>query len=280
MRVCASPRAGSGCVPEGDTVWLAGHNLRRALAGERLVRSDFRVPRYATTDLSGRKVLDVASRGKHLLWRLDDGLSLHTHFMMDGTWHLYRRGQRWRSPAFEARVVLETERWQAVGFRLPVLDLIATKREDEVVGHLGPDLLGDDWDADEATARLEARSGMAIGEALLDQTVMAGVGNVYRCELCFLRGLDPWTPVSEVPDRRGVIDLAKRLLELNRHSARHVTTGVDRPGRTHWVYGRQGMPCRRCGSAVRKPDQPSYGSERIVFWCPSCQPSQERKGAS
>jgi endonuclease VIII len=265
-------------VPEGDTVWLAGYNLRRALAGEQLVRSDFRVPRHATTDLSGRRILEVVSRGKHLLWRFDDGLSLHSHFLMDGSWHLYRRGQRWRSPGFEARVVLETESWQAVGFRLPVVDLIETAREDEIVGHLGPDLLGDDWDADEAAARLTARTDMTIGEALLDQTVMAGVGNVYRCELCFLRGLDPWTPVPDVADRRGVVDLAKRLLELNRHSARHVTTGVDRPGRTHWVYGRKGKACRRCGTFIRRAGQPSYGSERIVYWCPSCQHSRERKG--
>ena len=267
-------------MPEGDTVWLAGHNLRQALAGDELVRTDFRVPRYATTDLSGRRTLDVGSRGKHLLWRFERDLTLHTHFMMDGSWHLYRHGQRWRSPGFEARVVLETEKWQAVGFRIPVLDLVPTEREDDVVGHLGPDLLGDDWDPEEATARLEARTEMAIGEALLDQTVMAGVGNVYRCELCFLRGLDPWTPVSEVADHRGVVDLAKRLLEVNRYSARHVTTGVDLPGRTHWVYGRKDEPCRRCGTPIRKADQSSYGSERIVYWCPSCQASQERIGGS
>ena len=269
-------------MPEGDTVWLAGHNLRRALAGQELVRTDFRVPRYATTDLLGRTILDIASRGKHLLWRLTGDLTLHTHFRMDGAWHLYRRGQRWRSPAFEARVVLETEAWQAVGFRMPVLDLIATEREGELVGHLGPDLLGDDWDPVEATARLGARGDMPIGEALLDQTVMAGVGNVYRCELCFLRGLDPWTPVADVPDHRGVVDLAKRLMEANRHSARHVTTGVDRPGRSHYVYGRRGRPCLRCGTPIRTADQPSYGSKRILYWCPSCQASQsasqKRKG--
>jgi formamidopyrimidine-DNA glycosylase len=269
-------------VPEGDTVWLAGHNLRRALAGHELVRTDFRVPRYATTDLSGRRVLDIVSRGKHLLWRLGGDVTLHTHFKMDGSWHLYRRGQRWRSPAFEARAVLETESWQAVGFRMPILELIETERENEVVGHLGPDLLGDDWDPEEATARLRARTQMVIGEALLDQTVMAGVGNVYRCELCFLRGLNPWTPVPDVPDHRGVVDLAKRLLEANRHSARHVTTGVDRPGRSHYVYGRRGRPCLRCGTPIRMEDQPSYGGKRILYWCPACQSSpsasQKRKG--
>jgi endonuclease VIII len=262
-------------VPEGDTVWLAGHNLRRALAGRRLTRTDLRIPRYATTDLAGRSLLDIVSRGKHLLWRIEGGLTLHSHLKMDGAWHLYRSGQRWRSPAFEARAVLETELWQAVGFRLPVIDLIPTADEEEVVGHLGPDLLGDDWDAEEAAQRLESNRRMAIGEALLDQRVMAGLGNVYKCEICHLRGLDPWMPVEAVPNPKAVVDLAKRLLEANRHTARHVTTGVDRPGRRQHVYGRQAKPCRRCGTPIRKGRQTSYGSERVVYWCPTCQPSSQ-----
>jgi endonuclease-8 len=267
-------------VPEGDTVWLTGHNLRRALAGQRLTRTDFRVPRYATTDLAGRSLLDIVSRGKHLLWRIEGGLTLHSHFKMDGAWHLYRAGERWRAPAFEARAVLETESWQAVGFRLPVLDLIPTTTEDAVVGHLGPDLLGDDWDAAEATRRLQqlslpSASRVAIGEALLDQRVMAGIGNVYKCEICFLRGLDPWMPVEAVGDPARVVALAKRLLEANRHSARQVTTGVDRPGRTRYVYGRRGKPCRRCGTPIRRGRQASFGSDRVVYWCPNCQPTSQ-----
>ena len=259
-------------------MWLSGHNLHRALAGQRLMRTDFRVPRYATTDLAGRSLLEIASRGKHLLWRIEGGLTLHTHFKMDGAWHLYRAGERWRAPAFEARAVLETESWQAVGFRLPVLEVIATTEEDSVVGHLGPDLLGDDWDAEEATRRLQelarpSASGVAIGGALLDQRVMAGIGNVYRCEICFLRGLDPWMPVERVPELAGVVALAKRLLEANRHAARQVTTGVDMPGRARYVYGRRGKPCRRCGTPIRKGLQASHGSDRVVYWCPTCQPS-------
>ncbi|MGH2698354.1 MAG: DNA-formamidopyrimidine glycosylase family protein [Actinomycetota bacterium] len=210
-------------MPEGDTVWLAAHNLRSVLAGRELTRTDFRVPRYATTDLSRRSVLDVVARGKHLLWRLEGELTVHSHFKLDGAWHLYRRGQRWRAPAHEARVVMETEKWRAVGFRLPVLEVMPTEREPDVVGQLGPDLLGDDWEPVEAAARLRARAHTAIGEALLDQTVVTGLGNVY-------------------------------------------------------VYGRRGKPCFRCGLPVRKAHQASYGSERIVYWCPSCQPSQERKG--
>ena len=262
-------------MPEGDTVWLSGHNLRRALAGQRLTRTDLRVPRYATTDLAGRSLLDIVSRGKHLLWRIEGGLTLHSHLKMDGAWHLYKEGQRWRSPAHEARAVLETESWQAVGFRIPVIDLISTAKEDDVVGHLGPDLLGDDWDAEEAMRRLQHNPQMAIGEALLDQRVMAGLGNVYKCEICYIRGLDPWMRVEAVPDLAKVVDLAKRLLEANRHTARHVTTGVDRPGRRHHVYGRKAKPCRRCGTPIRKGRQASYGSDRVVYWCPTCQPSSQ-----
>lgn len=261
-------------MPEGDTVWLAGHRLRRALDGATLTRSDFRVPRYATVDLSGVVISDVVSRGKHLLWRLDNGLTLHTHFKMDGAWHLYRRN-RAVPIDHEVRAVLETTEWVAVARRMAVLDLIETAREDEVVGHLGPDLLGEDWDRAKAVAGLRARQSMAIGEALLDQTALAGVGNVYKCEICFLRGLDPFTPVERVDDLDGVAVLAKRLLEANRYSARHVTTGDTRPGRSHYVYGRGGRPCLRCGTPVRRSRQASYDGERVVYWCARCQPRWE-----
>lgn len=264
-------------MPEGDTVWLAGHNLRRALMGEELTRTDFRVPRYATTDLAGRLIDDIASHGKHLLLRFSGDLTLHTHFEMDGAWHLYKSGKRWHSPAFEARVVLETSSWQAVGFRMPVIELLATSSEGDIVGHLGPDLLGDTWDPHHAVARLTARAesveGVTIGEALLDQTLMAGLGNVYKSEICFLRGLDPWTPLGSVSDLSGLVDLAKRLLEANRGSARHVTTGIDKSGRRHYVYGRRAKPCRRCGTPIRKGEQPAHGLVRVVYWCPTCQPS-------
>ncbi len=169
-------------MPEGDTVHLAATRLNGALAGQTLTRTDIRVPRFATVDLSGRRVLEVAARGKHLLFRIEDGMTLHTHFMMDGVWQLYRPGERWGAPASQARAVLETRRSVAVGFRLAVTEVIPTTGEHEAVGHLGPDLLGSDWDPDEALRRVEAQGGRPLGEALLDQTVMAGLGNVYKCE--------------------------------------------------------------------------------------------------
>ncbi|HEU4400265.1 MAG TPA: DNA-formamidopyrimidine glycosylase family protein [Actinomycetota bacterium] len=261
-------------MPEGDTVLVAAGRLHAALAGERLLATDFRVPRFATLDLSGQTVREVVARGKHLLLRTDAGVTLHSHLKMEGAWHLYRPRERWRGPDFQVRVVLRTEPWVAVGFRLGVCELLPTAREHEVVGHLGPDVLGADWDAAEAVRRLLADPGRAVGNALLDQRVLAGPGNIYKCEVCFLRGVDPWTPVGQVDDLAGMVDLLKRLMEANRGGGRQITTGDTRPGRTHWVAGRTGRPCRRCGTPIRMADQESYDADRVTWWCPTCQPGQ------
>jgi endonuclease-8 len=263
-------------VPEGDTVWLAARRLDAALAGKVLRRSDFRVPALATLDLSGRTVTAFASRGKHMLLRLDDGRVLHTHFEMEGEWHLYAPGERWRGgPDHEVRVVLETDDAVAVAYRLPVVELLPPGGEASALAHLGPDTLGPDWDLDEAVSRLRQRPERAIGPALLDQRNLAGIGNLYKAEALFLRGVSPWTPVGEVADLPALVALAQRLIRANRDHPAQVTTGDTRPGRDHWVYGRAGRPCRRCGTPVRvaeqvEPDQPTYG--RLTYWCPRCQP--------
>lgn len=258
-------------MPEGDTVHLAASRLRLALEARVLTRTDLRVPALATVDLSGRRVLEVKARGKHLLFRLEGGHTIHSHFKMDGSWHLYRPGERWRGPAFEVRAVLENEAWQIVGFRLPVLDVIATDREEEVVGHLGPDVLGTDWDPIEVQRRMEAAGERSIGDVLLDQSILAGVGNVYKSEICFMLGLDPLTAVRDVPDLPALITLTKRLMEANRTTGRQITTGDPRPGRSRWVYGKQGRPCPRCRTPIRRAEQSGYGGDRVTFWCPSCQ---------
>jgi endonuclease VIII len=261
-------------VPEGDTVWLAGRRLHQTLAGQRLTATDFRVPQLATTDLSGREVREVASRGKHLLIRIEPDLTLHTHFLMDGEWHLYRHGTRWRGgPAWQVRVVLATAGWDAVGYRLPVVDLLPTAEEDRVVGHLGPDLLGPDWDVAEAVRRLTAQPERPIGEALLDQRNLAGIGNLYKAEVLFLSGVHPWAPVGEVADLPGMVELARRLLLLNRDRPAQVTTGDPRRGRQHWVYDRDGKPCRRCGTPLARGMQGEPPRSRAAYWCPSCQPA-------
>lgn len=259
-------------MPEGDTVWLAGKRMHEALAGRVLLTADLRVPQLATTDLTGRRVLEVASRGKHLLTRLEGGLSLHTHFRMDGTWHLYRPGARWRGgPDWQVRVVLANEDWTAVGYRLPVVELLDTAEENRAVGHLGPDVLGADWDSQEAVRRLLADPDREIGMALLDQRNLAGIGNLYRSEMLFLRGLTPWVHVGDVPDLPALIELGPRLMLANRDQVEQITTGSKKRGETHWVFERAGRPCRRCGTAVACAEQGEPPYQRLTYWCAHCQ---------
>ncbi|MGW3603962.1 DNA-formamidopyrimidine glycosylase family protein [Micromonospora sp. NPDC005161] len=271
-------------MPEGDTVWNTARVLHRALAGARLTGSDFRVPQLATTDLTGWTVRESASRGKHLLLRLTapadrpgvDGShwTLHSHLRMDGAWRAYAPGERWSGrPAHLIRVVLRSPGAVAVGYHLHELALVPTAEEDGLVGHLGPDLLGPDWEPAEAVRRLAAHPEQTIGEALLDQRNLAGVGNLYKCEVLFLRGVSPWTPVRAVPDLAGTVALAQRLLAANRGRWTQSTTGSLHRGQTSYVYGRRAQPCRRCGTAIRKQEL----GERVTYWCPVCQPEHPER---
>lgn len=261
-------------MPEGDTVWRTAARLNDALAGARLLRFELRVPRHATANLAGSAVREVVSRGKHLLMRIEPGVTLHSHLGMDGSWRLGPATGRVPGPrAYRVRAILMTETWLAVGSELARLDLLRTDRENEVVGHLGPDLLGADWDPAEAVERLAGWQDRPIAEALLDQRNLAGIGNVYQAELLFLRGVHPMTPVSSAGDLDRLVGLARELLMANRRSSGHVTTGDRRPGRRHWVYGRAGAPCRRCGTLIERGHFGAAPQERASFWCPQCQPS-------
>ena len=257
-------------MPEGDTVFQAARRLDAGLTGQVLTRSDFRIPSLATSDVSGSTVTGTISRGKHLLTRFDNGLTLRTHLKMEGTWQVDRVGMRWRRPAHTARVVLRTATHEAVGFQV-VLDLVHTDREEDLVGHLGPDLLGPDWDAEVALARLLADPDVAVGDALLEQRNLAGIGNVFKSELCFLGRVDPLTPVGSVPDLPAMVAKAKQLLEVNKLRPTRITTADTRRGHQLWVYGRRG-PCLRCGTPIRRADQGPPGQERPTYWCPGCQP--------
>ncbi|MGW0365118.1 DNA-formamidopyrimidine glycosylase family protein [Streptomyces sp. NPDC002990] len=273
-------------MPEGDSVWRAAARLHTALAGKPLTRSDLRVPRFATADLTGRTTLDVTPRGKHLLARFEGGLTLHSHLRMDGAWRVFATGQRWHGgPTHEIRAILGTAEHTAVGYRLPVLELLRTADEERVVGHLGPDLLGPDWDPDLAAANLLAAPARPLGEALLDQRNLAGIGNIYKAELCFLAQVTPWTPVGALPEATlpRLAAAAHRLLAANidgstdttgttgnptpRDAERRNTTGIRRPGRNLFVYGRAHRPCLRCGTPVREAPQ----DDRPTYWCPRCQ---------
>jgi len=258
-------------VPEGDVVWYTAQRLHEALVGRVLTRSDFRVPRYATVDLSGQPVTEAVSRGKHLLIRTGNGLTVHTHLKMDGSWHIRPADAGPpRRNVHQIRLLLANTRWQAVGYLLGITEVLPTASESRVTGHLGPDLLGPDWDAAEAVRRLERSAARPIGEALLDQRNLAGIGNLFKSEVLFLRGVSPWNQVSEVKDLPKMVDLARRLLDANKARIGQVTTGDTTPGRQTWVFGRQGAPCRRCGTQIRKRTD---GAERMTFWCPSCQPA-------
>ncbi|HWG62619.1 MAG TPA: DNA-formamidopyrimidine glycosylase family protein [Streptosporangiaceae bacterium] len=258
-------------MPEGDVVWAAARRLHEALAARALTRSDFRVPRYATTDLTGRVVTEVVSRGKHLLIRVAGGLTVHTHLRMDGAWRIRPAGARVRE-GHQVRLVLANDQWQAIGYQLGVVEVLPTAGEGRVVGHLGPDLLGPDWDRGEAVRRLLANPGRPVGEALLDQRNVAGIGNLYKAEALFLRGIDPWCATGNVDDPGALVELARRLLDANKARVGQVTTGVWSRGEETWVYGRGGRPCRRCGTTILTGEQGPDAEGRVTYWCPRCQP--------
>jgi endonuclease-8 len=258
-------------MPEGDAVYRTAGRLRSALDGRVLTRSDFRVPRHATADLTGRTVLETRSRGKHLLTRVEGALTVHTHLRMDGSWQVMPAHRR-TAHGDVVRLVLANEQWQAVGVKLGMVDLLRTSDEGRVVGHLGPDLLGEDWDPEEAVRRLRADPDRTIGEALLDQRNLAGIGTIYRAETLFLRGVWPWRKVGEIEDVEGLVRLAQRLLEANKAHGATVTTGDRRPASQTWVYGRAGRPCRRCGTRISRGEMGAQPQERLILWCDDCQP--------
>jgi endonuclease-8 len=261
-----------GDVPEGDTVWLAARRMNTALAGATLRRGELRVPQLAAVDLAGATVREVVPRGKHMLIRLADGRTLRTHFRMDGSWHIYRPGSTWRGgPAFAVRAVLATDEWECVGYRLHDMAMVRTEHEDQLVGHLGPDVLAPDWDLDEALRRLRSSPDEQIGVALLDQRNLAGIGNLYKVESLFLCGVHPWARVADVADLSGLVERARTLMLANREHPEQSTTGNLRRGQDHWVAGRKGRPCRRCGTAILLGDQGPDLQERVTWWCPRCQ---------
>ena len=262
-------------MPEGDTVYRAGRLLDRTLSGHVLERTDFRVPQHATADLAGSTVVSTVSRRKHQLTRIEGDLgawTLHTHLKMEGAWRVHRHGEGWKRPASQARVVLTTDDRVAVGFSLGIVELLPTVEEDSVVGHLGPDLLGPDWDEAEALRRLLSEPGRPIGEALLDQRNLAGIGNMYMAELCFVCGVNPRDPGGSVPNLPRLVRRGKQMLDLNKERAVQSTTGDLRERERMWVYRRDRSPCRRCRTPIAVTMTGPAERERAAYWCPACQP--------
>lgn len=265
-------------MPEGDTIFRACAVLHTALAGRPLLATDFRVPRFATTDLSGYQLNRVYPRGKHILMECQYGdrvAVIHSHLKMDGEWRLYGEGATFAAnraipTRFDhtVRAVLSVPGTTAVGRLLGILDVLSPEEAESELSTLGPDLLGADWNSHTAKANLLARPQRRLGLALLDQRNLAGVGNVFRCEICFLARIHPFAPVKQ-SDLGRVIDLAYKLLQANKlRSVRSTIGGPARRGDSTWVYGRGKQPCRRCGTLIEKVEELG----RPVYFCPRCQP--------
>ena len=266
-------------MPEGDTIWRLAERFQ-PLVGRVIHHSDFRVPALATASLAGERISRIWPYGKHLYWQCGQRI-LHTHQLMDGTWRSHAVGDRWSAPAHTARLVLQIDGVELVGHSLGIVELWPAREYGQRTAHLGPDILAADWAAagrDEALRRILDRPQRSIGEALLDQRNLAGVGNEYRAEVCFLQGLHPAVPVSHT-DVGAVIDLAAKLMRANLTTPMRTFTGIHRAGENTFIFGRKHRPCRRCGTRIESSTlgggtsvtSPDAGQERIIWWCPTCQ---------
>lgn len=259
-------------MPEGDTIHRAAAALRTALLGRAVI--SFEAQRLiGPAPTVGSAVEAVTSHGKHMEIEFDDGIVLHTHMRMTGSWHLYRPGERWRKKASQARVVIETEAWTAVCFNAPVVETYRRfdARRHPRAGRLGPDLCREDADIHECVARFIHYDdpSATVAEVLLDQRVMCGVGNVYRCEILWACGVHPWAPVGEIP-QSAALDMvltAAGQLRANLNSTSRVTA-PDVPGGLA-VYGRNGQKCSRCGEVIKVTRHGEMA--RLLYWCPGCQ---------
>src|SRR6476661_572420 len=261
-------------MPEGDTVFRTAARLHQALAGEPLTTTDLRWPDLSTLDFRGVPTLEVVSRGKNILQRLGNGVTIHSHLRMEGQWRVDATDRVTPRSLTnrQIRAVVATRAWTAVGHRLGDLHAVETTDENRLVGHLGPDVLGPDWDPEEAARRLHD-SPTTLGAALLDQRNLAGVGTLYAAETLFLERINPWTPATDLDAATlaSVVGRAHTLLDVGRRHAIQTTTGSQRRGETAWVHARSGRPCRRCGETLRVAMVGEAPRERTMFYCPQCQ---------
>jgi endonuclease-8 len=273
-------------LPEGDTIYRAARTLHSAMAGQRVVRFETALAPLARvndqTPIAGRNIERVVAAGKHLIFDFSGGLHLRTHMRMNGSWHIYKAGERWKRPRREMRVVIATADWQAVGFSIPVAEFLddRTIRRQEDLRRIGPDLLADVFDAGEALRRMRARPAAEIADVLLNQRVVAGAGNVFKSEILFLAGINPFTAVGDLDDAAisRLLAIARKLLRYNvtHGGSDRVTTGSIDRSKKLWVYGRGGEACRRCGTAIayRKQGPDARGT----YWCERCQVTGDGDG--
>jgi len=275
-------------MPEGDAIFRAARTLHRALAGKEVTAFESVLPSVNRvnddTPIVRRTIDRVHSRGKHLLMHFSGDLVLRTHMRMNGSWHIYRPGERWRRSRRDMRIVIATADFEAVGFNIPEAEFMPESEvaRSAALRTLGPDVLTDDFDANKVIANLRERPDSPIAEALLNQHVLAGLGNIYKSEILFMCRINPLARVQELTaaNVRSLVEESRRVLKLNVSEGRELmttygglrgTTGrSDRTNRL-WVYGRAGLPCRRCGTAIQMRKQGR--DARSTYWCPQCQPA-------
>lgn len=272
-------------MPEGDHIFRTARTLNRALAGHQVVRFESVLPSltrvHDDTPITGRTIESVTAAGKHVLMRFSGGLVLRTHMRMSGSWHIYRPGEAWQRARRDMRVVVATHGFEAVGFNVPVAQFLKPAdllRQDDL-RLMGPDFLGEAFDANEAVRRFRERGTLEVADALLNQRVVAGAGNVYKSEVLFLCGVSPFAPVRDIPDGK--------LREILATARKHLTANVTDPkggittyrgyrraqghdaSERRYVYGRARKPCRTCGTLIRVKAQGP--DARLTYWCPQCQ---------
>ena len=274
-------------MPEGDTIFRAARTMHRAFAGKQVQHFESMLPAlnriHEDSPVTGRIIESVAARGKHLLMQFSGGLVLRTHMRMNGSWHIYKRGERWQRPRRDMRIVIATDDYEAVGFKIPVAEFLTPRevRQHDELRKLGPDVLSGEFDPAEAERRVRGRPSTSIADALLNQRVIAGLGNVYKSEVLFMCGVNPFVSVREVTDEKmtEIVATARRVLAVNvldgvapmtTYTGFRRTTGRADPKERLWVYGRARLPCRRCGTPIRVRKQGA--DARLTYWCPECQP--------
>ncbi|MGH9605638.1 MAG: Fpg/Nei family DNA glycosylase [Terracidiphilus sp.] len=276
-------------MPEGDTIYRTARSLGRALADKPITRFQSTYPKltrwHDDQPLTGQTVDRVESRGKWLLMHFSGGATLVTHMLMNGSWHIYRTGQPWQQPRVNMRILLETRDYLAVGFRVPVAEMHTPQSlaRDRRIPSSRIDVLSESFDAAEAVNRVLAHADEAVADVLLHQQVLAGVGNVFKSEVCFVTGVHPFCKIAALtPEQvRALIAASRKLVAANvledsgdaivtYGGRKRRTTHASDPGASLWVYGRAGEPCRRCGEPIRRRIQGA--DARVTFWCPRCQP--------
>jgi endonuclease-8 len=265
-------------MPEGDTIFRTATTLRKWVQGHKVTRVQTKVRGLQLDRVVGTTIDEVEPKAKHLLIRFSNGLVLHTHMRMTGSWHLYRAGERWKKPQWQAKIVIECGERLVVCFNAPVVELLlpSEERRHRSLNGLGPDVLGQgEFDHEEVRRRAAVRDPQyTLGELLLDQQVVSGIGNIYRCESLFIDRWNPWTPQSVLDPAQldHLVTTAMNLMKANIGPAgsRGRDFGAGGPN-APWVYGRTNRPCRVCGSPISGSRMGKQA--RDVFWCPKCQAS-------